>query len=148
MQVSFISELKSEVHKSRVYLNSFKWFEILFLFGLWEQFKSHFFLRNFSSTLRLVRAVSNGKSLDEISSLTKIIIARPNWSRSLRNVVGNLNWPSGNELSSFVSEIIKTSMFTSTSSVNKSNLFLNEWATIKWIINEQFKWAMSNLNEQ
>ena len=80
--------------------------------------------------------------MDEISSLTKIIIARPNWSRSLRNVVGNLNWPSGNELSSFVSEIIKTSMFTSTSSVNKSNLFLNEWATIKWIINEQFKWAI------
>ena len=110
----------------------FEWFEIFpYIVSVWivRAVKRHFFSRNFSSMeRRSIGAASNEKSLDGISPLTKTIMPPPNCSRSQRNGVENpgiQNFHCENELSSFVSEITKTSTFALTCSVSKSNLFLN-----------------------
>ena len=69
-----------------------------------------------------------------MSSRTNTMIPPPFWSRSKRNgeeYWGILNWLSGKESSSFVSEMTITSIFPETWSVRISNLFLKEFM-LRW----------------
>ena len=121
-------------YKSKLFLNR-KWFEMWFLLGLYLQLKSHFFFGKFSS----IKSVSMGlsskdKNLTVMSSRTNTMIPPPFWSRSKRNgeeYPGILNWLSGKESSSFVSEMTITSTFPEIWSVRISNLFLKEFM-LRW----------------
>ena len=83
---------------------------------------------------------SKDKNLAVMSSRTNTMIPRPFWSQSKRNgeeYAGILNWLSGKELLSFVSEMSITSRFHEIWWVRISNLFLKEfmlnWATTIWL---------------
>lgn len=134
----------------------FEWFEIFpYIVSVWivRAVKRHFFSRNFSSMeRRSIGAASNEKSLDGISPLTKTIMPPPNCSRSQRNGVENpgiQNLHCENELSSFVSEITKTSTIPMIIFISNSDLFLKELmlgsATVIHISLKLFNEAFSSI---
>ena len=118
-------------YKSKLFLNRCKWFEILFLLGLYEQLRSHLFFRKFNS----IKSASIGLSLKDknlavMSSRTNTMIPPPFRSRSKRigeEYPGILNLLSGKESSSFVCEMIITSAFPEIWSVRIPNLYLKEF---------------------
>ena len=112
-------------YKSKLFLNRCKWFKMLFLLGLYEQLRSHSFFRKFSSIKSASMSLSSkDKNLAVMSSRTNTMIALPFWSRFL-------NWLSGKESSSFVSEMTIKSTFPEIWSVRISNLFLKEFM-LRW----------------
>ena len=79
--------------------------------GLQEQLSNHFFLRNLSSrNIPSILKVSLEITLEGISSLTKTIILPPNSFQSPRKgdvKLVILNWPTGKDSLSLVSDITK-----------------------------------------
>ena len=82
---------------------------------LLEELNHSFLLRKLSSmNIASVLKVSLEITLEGISFLTKTIIPPPNSFRSRRKgdlKPGILNWPSGNDSSSLISDIAKMSTF-------------------------------------
>ena len=79
--------------------------------GLQEQLSNHFFLRNLSSrNIPSILKVSLEITLEGMSSLTKTIILPPNSFQSPRKSdvkLVILNWPTGKDSLSLVSDITK-----------------------------------------
>ena len=137
MHGSFVSTLKSpskitcsysDEHKSKFLCNAYRWVIMLFLFGLYEQLKSHFLLWKFNSIYNpSIGLVSADKNLAGISSLIETIISSSCWSRSRQK--GELypeirNRSTGKDSSSLVSEITNTSMIPLICLACKPNHFL------------------------
>ena len=122
--------LYSDEDKSKFLRNASRWFMMLFLFGLYEQFNSHFRLWKCNSICKpSIGLVSTDKILTGISSLIKTIILPPCWSRSRWKVKvypGIQNWSTGKDSSSLISEKTNTSMILLICLASKSNLFCNE----------------------
>ena len=85
---------------------------MVFLLGLQEQQSNHIFLRKFSSiNIPSIHEVLSEINFEEISSLTKTI---PCSFLSLQKGAVNpgiLNWPTGNDSSSLVTDMTKMSTF-------------------------------------
>ena len=131
----YFAEYKSKL----LLLNKLRWFEILFLLGLYAQQRSLFFLQMFNSINNDSMDLFKESTRDEISSLTKTANTKlisppnakchhippnatkwhhmtpPNWFRSKRQVKaypGILNCPLGKDSSNFVSDMTIISMFS------------------------------------
>ena len=137
---SVISELKSTAIRTLPYIficvsNIFprilRWFEIRFLWGLYEQHNRTFFLRKFNYTKILSKFFKGVMLIIFVDISSQIKRRKPPPWELLSHLNGRaypsiLNCACGKEESSFVSETIKMSMLSFTILDNISNLFLIE----------------------